>query len=65
MKIQEMKAVQKELLKQADQIVEEAIKENKIPRMCSNNVERLKIEVYKTLAYKFRDDIKNLEKKPE
>ena len=60
MNIKEMKAVQKELLKQADQIVEEAIKESKVPRMNSNNTERLKIEVYKNLFTVFRDEHKTI-----
>jgi hypothetical protein len=50
MNIAEMKAAHKELLKQAEQIVMEAIKENKISPMNSNNTERLKIEVYKNLS---------------
>jgi len=61
MNMAQMKAAQKELLKNASEIVEEAIRENKIPRMCSNNIERLKIEVYKTIAYTFREELKKIE----
>jgi len=61
MNMTQMKSAMKELLKQANDIVNEAMKENKFDRMNANNIERLKIEVYKALAHKFVTDIRVLE----
>ena len=61
MNSESLKAVQKELLKRANEIVNEAVIEDKIDRMNTNNIERLKIEIYKTLAGIFRDDLEKIE----
>jgi hypothetical protein len=64
MNIAEMKAAHKELLKQAEQIVTEAVKENKITAMNTNNAERLKIEVYKNLSALFLRDLPRIMTQP-
>jgi hypothetical protein len=61
MNVTQMKMAMKELLKQANDIVNEAMKESMFDRMNANNIERLKIEVYKALADKFVLGMKVLE----